>query len=101
MSSSSTVTYTSVYTDSRHRDSVAPLRQFTVPKPVYTRRTFVPSDEDEEDPKEDPADNPADGGDDDNDESYDDDDDDDDVEEDEEEEEHLAPQVDFFANYLS
>ncbi|GKB28384.1 reverse transcriptase domain-containing protein [Tanacetum coccineum] len=104
MFSPSTVTYTSVYINSKpwrfQRVSDEELEAAMEDQPLPTDASptalspgYIADSnpkEDEEDPEEDPADYPADGGDNDDNESSDDDDDDDDVEKDEEEEEHLA-----------
>nr|GFA57110.1 hypothetical protein [Tanacetum cinerariifolium] len=119
MSSSSTVTYTSVYMDSEPGRPVAPPSPDYVPDPEYLPAPIEPyvvadspialslgyiADSDlEEDSENGPVDYPADGGDDDDEPSDDDDDDDDDDDEepfedkdDDDEEEHLAP-ADSFA----
>ncbi|GJY00493.1 hypothetical protein Tco_0357511 [Tanacetum coccineum] len=101
ISSSSTVTYTSVYTDSKPGRPVAPPSRDYVPGPEHPPSPdYVPgpehppslvedpdkdpNEDPEEDPEEDHADYPADGGDDDDEPSDDDDDDDDTDDEDEE-----------------
>ncbi|GKA25192.1 hypothetical protein Tco_0711225 [Tanacetum coccineum] len=98
--SSSTITYTSVYSDSEPwrfqwvsddelyvpKEAPQPLDPITRLSPSYVTDSDSSKEDLEEDPEEDPAEYPVDGGDDDD----DDDDKEEASEEDEEEEEHLA-----------